>query len=551
MDTKELEHTKAAEAASSQDSIPVIESTESDAPPPPPVALTEGAIATTDAYRSEKERQVVSGEYRHPFRWSPLWELEVINPLNQKSFTLPPLRVTSSYFIAFWMSTLGFFVAFLSWFAFSPLMPETVKSDLKLTSAQVANSNIAALSATLLVRFVAGPLVDRFGPLRTASDRFGPRKVMVALLLLGAIPSGLAGTAHNADSLYAVRVFISILGGTFAPCQAWTTAWFDKAVVGSANALAGGWGNMGGGVTFATQTGLFERLLHDGLSQHVGWRICFVIVPVPILLFTAGLMLLIARGHPMGRWANRHETPATAGAVLMGEDINIDADERRATEKRGPAKSHSEKAVRAMIEPNNPSSLKPNDVAVNEPLTKSILISVVTDPRTWMLSLSYASTFGFELALDASLANSFKTFQQLDARYLASIYGLLNICMRFLGGLGANILYARFGITAKNLGVLIDYGSITVGKFMGFVFMLSFSGFSANGAKYALVPHISSRSNGLMAGIVGGMGNLGGILYSLIFRFQPAPYGKPYWISGIFCTGLNLFLLTIPLGDAA
>lgn len=56
---------------------------------------------------------------------------------------------------------------------------------------------------------IVGPVVDRFGP----------RKVMASLLIIGAIPSGLAGTAKGAGSLYAIRFFIGILGGTFVPCQ--------------------------------------------------------------------------------------------------------------------------------------------------------------------------------------------------------------------------------------------------------------------------------------------------------------------------------------------
>ena len=105
-------------------------------------------------------------------------------------------------------------------------MPEAIKKDLKLTQAQVgssnsyylsiictefpsANSNIVALCATLIVRFACGPLVDRFGP----------RKVMASLLIIGAIPSGLAGTVHSAGGLYAVRFFIGILGATFVPCK--------------------------------------------------------------------------------------------------------------------------------------------------------------------------------------------------------------------------------------------------------------------------------------------------------------------------------------------
>ena len=89
--------------------------------------------------------------------------------------------------------------------------------------------------ATLVVRLVAGPLVDLFGP----------RKVMAGLLILGAIPSGLAGTAHNVQTLYVLRFFIGILGATFVPCQAWTSCFFDKNIVGTANALVGGWGDMG------------------------------------------------------------------------------------------------------------------------------------------------------------------------------------------------------------------------------------------------------------------------------------------------------------------
>jgi MFS transporter, NNP family, nitrate/nitrite transporter len=68
----------------------------------------------------------------------------------------------------------------LSWFAFSPLIPEAVKDDLKLTNAQIGwslallavlvtqdfagNSNIISLLATLVVRIIVGPLVDGSPP---------------------------------------------------------------------------------------------------------------------------------------------------------------------------------------------------------------------------------------------------------------------------------------------------------------------------------------------------------------------------------------------------
>ena len=50
-------------------------------------------------------------------------------------------------------------------------------------------------------------------------------------------PSGLAGRAYTANALYTLRFFIGILGATFVPCQAWTSAFVDKTRVGTANAL--------------------------------------------------------------------------------------------------------------------------------------------------------------------------------------------------------------------------------------------------------------------------------------------------------------------------
>ena len=122
-------------------------------------------------------------------------------------------------------------VCFLSWYAFPPLTPITLKTDLHLTNVDVANGNIVSLCATFVFRIVSGPLCDRFGP----------RKVMVGLVVLGAIPSALARTAHDAGSLMAIQFFIGILGGTFVPCQVWCTGFFDKNCVGRANALAAGW----------------------------------------------------------------------------------------------------------------------------------------------------------------------------------------------------------------------------------------------------------------------------------------------------------------------
>lgn len=125
-------------------------------------------------------------------------------------------------------------------YAFPPLLTITIREDLDLTRNQIANSNIAALTGTLLVRFFAGP----------ACDRFGPRWTYIGILVAGSIPTAMAGLVRNWQGLIALRFFVGILGGTFVPCQVWSMGFFDKNVVGSSNALIGGWGNAGGGITY-------------------------------------------------------------------------------------------------------------------------------------------------------------------------------------------------------------------------------------------------------------------------------------------------------------
>jgi NNP family nitrate/nitrite transporter-like MFS transporter len=111
-----------------------------------------------------------------------------------------------------------------------------------MTQNDYANSNIMALLGTLVVRAISGPLCDRFGP----------RYVFVGCLLAGAIPTAMAGLVTTPKGLIALRFFIGVLGASFVPCQVWCTGFFDKNVVGTANALAGGWGNSGGGITVST-----------------------------------------------------------------------------------------------------------------------------------------------------------------------------------------------------------------------------------------------------------------------------------------------------------
>ncbi|KAF8887007.1 putative high affinity nitrate transporter [Gymnopilus junonius] len=500
-----------------------------------------------------------------PFKWSHLWKPAIVNPVNLKSYTIPIFNLWDPYARAFHLSWLGFFVAFLSWFAFPPLIPDAIKSDLHLTTDQVGSSNITALAATLVLRILVGPLVDKYGP----------RKVMAYLLILGSIPSGLAGTAHNAQTLYVLRFFIGILGATFVPCQAWTSAFFDKNCVGMANALVGGWGNMGGGATFAIMTSLFQSLTARGLTPHVAWRASFAVVPVPILLFVAGLIFLFGQDHPAGKWSERHNLPATAISIQQGHQVRYSHDEK-SLKIHSKVNEKTVVSIEQVREEDVALVQSTVDVAINETLSLKTALKMMMDPLTWLPALAYFTTFGVELAIDSQMANVLFTlfqkkrrgFTQTTAGYYTSIFGFLNIVTRPFGGYLGDAVYRRFGTKGKKvwtlvsgfiMGVSLLAGGLYLQKhqisadaqlsvLMGVFSISAIFSELGNGANFSLVPHCNPYNNGVMSGIVGSFGNLGGVIFALVFRFVPQ-VGKAFWIMGVISMAVNVILIPIPVPE--
>jgi NNP family nitrate/nitrite transporter-like MFS transporter len=206
------------------------------------------------------------------------------------------------------------------------------------------------------------------------------------------------------------------------------------------------------------------------------------------------------------------------------------------------------------------------DVAVNEALTWKSALKIFVNPLTWLPALAYMTSFGFELAVDSNLGNDiFRAHPSLgwiDAGYLASIFGLLNIFCRPIGGIIADTMYARFGVKSKKYLMLgfgmaqgcfaIGFGQLLksskspdLGSMMGLVVMMALACNTVNGINFSLVPHCNSYNNGVMSGIVGAFGNVGGICYSLMWRFKPAQ-GVAWMYAGVFALIINFCLLAVP-----
>mmetsp|Transcript_3310 Transcript_3310/g.4639 ORF Transcript_3310/g.4639 Transcript_3310/m.4639 type:complete len:203 (-) Transcript_3310:103-711(-) len=68
------------------------------------------------------------------------------------SFQRPHMR-------AFHGSWMCFFVAFLVWFSYAPLLPQ-VQKDLSLSDSDIWLTNIFSVAGTVVMRFLLGPLCD-------------------------------------------------------------------------------------------------------------------------------------------------------------------------------------------------------------------------------------------------------------------------------------------------------------------------------------------------------------------------------------------------------
>jgi MFS transporter, NNP family, nitrate/nitrite transporter len=463
-------------------------------------------------------------------------------------------------------------------YAFPPLLKSVIATDLKLSQPQVLTSNIIALLATLLVRLVAGP----------CCDAFGPRKTFAGCLLIGAIPTFLAGTIQNFGGLCAIRFFVGILGGSFVPCQVWTTAFYDKNIVGTANSLTGGFGNSGGGVTYFVMPAVYNSLRSQGLSSDKAWRVSFV-VPGILIVSVAIALLVFTPDTPTGKWKDREVAVQRGIGSISGQGAPVAADsdtEKGSSGNITPPNEDKKDLAQAPIKQDTQVGEQYNisehqQEVIMKPTWKEAM-KVVSSPQTLVLGAvstiavsrlthqltygpqCYASSFGAELAVNSILGSYFKKNNpQLTLQgsgNWAAMFGLMNVVFRPLGGAVADYVYKRtHSLWAKKIllhsycalaGVfLIATGLTDRHNDLGWMVGLLCIGFAffdegANGLNFALVPHVHPYANGIVSGVTGACGNLGGIIFAIVYRYG-GDYHKATWIIGVIMVALQVLTFWI------
>lgn len=369
-------------------------------------------------------------------------------------------------------------MCFFGWFGLAPLMP-TIREDLGLTKGQVGNIIIASVSATIIARLLIGRLCDTWGP----------RKTYTALLVLCSIPVFLVGLSHSYETFLLFRLAIGIIGASFVITQYHTSVMFAANIKGTANAVAGGWGNLGGGITNMVMPLIFAGIVGLGYTKSEAWRLA-MIVPGALLLICAFLYYKFTQDSPEGNY----------------EDIN-----RTVVKKE-----------------------KPN------------IMEVITDWRVWTLAICYAMSFGMEITFDNVAALHFVDNFGVDqkmAGLLAGLFGFMNIFARALGGIWADKVGKKSGLSGKGkllaflvalegVGLIFFASSNTLPMAIGSMILFALFLKMANGANYALTPFINTKNVGLVAGIVGAGGNIGGMMMGFLFKAENLTYADAFQYVG-------------------
>lgn len=389
--------------------------------------------------------------------------LHKANRIRLTDFKSQPMR-------AFHMTWLAFFMCFFGWFGIAPLTP-VIREEFGLSNSQVMDTVIASVAITVVARLLVGWLCDKYGPRRTYAW----------LLILGALPVAGIGLSTGFISFLVFRLLIGAIGASFVITQYHTTLMFAPNCVGTANATTAGWGNLGGGVVQFVMPPLMAGFLFLGASEADAWRYA-MIVPAVAMVALGIAYYRVTRDTPDGDY--KELRGHSAGLQHVGG--------------------------------------------------KGAFWEAARDFRVWALFAVYAACFGVELQINNIIAMYF--FDEFAvsltmAGVIASLFGLMNLFARTMGGAIGDRAGIRFGLKGRVafLGIALAAEGIALVAFsrmdaliLAIVGLVVFSLFVqiAEGATFSVIPFVSKRALGSVAGIVGAGGNVGAVACGFLMRHE-------------------------------
>ncbi|RMB62108.1 MFS transporter [Tessaracoccus antarcticus] len=360
------------------------------------------------------------------------------------------------------LSTIAFTLMFAVWLMFG-ILGKPIQAEFGLSNLQLSWISAVAVLNGSLWRLPAGIL----------ADRFGGKKIMVILLLAGAVFSYLVSLAASYEMLLVLAFLVGFVGNSFSSGIAWNSAWFPAERKGFALGVFGA-GNVGASVTkfigppvIAATAG---TTVFFGLQG--GWRL--------IPTFYAVLLLVCA---------------ALVWWLAPAQD-------------RMPGRSQP---LGAMLRP-------------------------LSDIRVWRFSLYYVIAFGAYVAYAAILPGHYMDSFGLDlttAGLLTATFIFPASLLRPLGGWLSDVWGARVAMYATFFTMIVALAVLSTPSGRGksgpyglplwlVVALIFVVGCAMGVAKAAVFKHIPTYfpdNVGSVGGLVGMLGGLGGFFLPPLFAY--------------------------------
>ena len=452
----------------------------------------------------------------------------------------------------------AFFMTFVVWLGLGPMMP-FIQEALGLTTQQAKVLLILNVAMTIPARIVVGMLVDKYGP----------KILYTAILVLGGSISIAFAWAQTYDQLALLRFLSGFIGAGFVVGIRMISEWFPAKQTGIAQGIYGGWGNFG-----SAGAAMTLPFIAVWVGDANGWRYAITFASLAAIAYGVIYFFSVSNTPKGSTYFKPKKTGAlevtSKGDLFLYMLMNIPLyvalavlTWKLSSENMGllgaSATNIAYGSLFAVFAIQTWKIWQVNKHIFTKPVPE---LQRYKFKQVAILDWAYLVTFGTELAVVSMLAMFYVSWfdiPKVTAALLAGIYPFINLVARPGGGWISD----RFG--RKNTLIAIFTGISLSFIVLGFVdkdwsvwlvvtitVIAGIFSKAGSGAVYAMVPLVQRRLTGQIAGMAGAFGNVGAVLF--LTANSMFDYDQFFMIIGLvalFVFALILFFLEEPEGQMA